>query len=69
MAVAAMVAKPHMSARQLDSVFVRFNASARSTMTGLISTRSTRLRGHQPFVLSPASLRGSWGTYRLPLAP
>ena len=35
MAVAAMVAKPHMSSRQLGSVFVRFNASARSTMTGL----------------------------------
>ena len=34
MAVAAMVAKPHMSARQLGFVFVRFNASARSTMTG-----------------------------------
>ena len=35
MTVVAMVGNPHMSARQLGSVFVRFNASARSTMTGL----------------------------------
>jgi len=35
MVVAAMVSNPHMSVRQIGSVFVKFNASARDTMSGL----------------------------------
>ena len=35
MTVAAMVANPHMSARQFGHVFVKSNASARSALSGL----------------------------------
>ena len=69
MAVAAMVANPHMSARQFGHVFVKSNASARSALSGLDTGQADSAREHQPPVLSPASLRGSWKTYRLPLAP